>query len=89
MDGIIKNNFGYCEYGFEKDYVHIYNLFIYPKFRNKGRAREILQAVIDEIRKIYKGAIQIVADPKEKGIDKKRLSTFYKNMGLEVYEYYG
>lgn len=89
-ESVIKNNFGHCKFAFEKDYVHIYDLFIKPQFRRQGRAREILQAAIDEIRKTgYIGSIQIVAKPTEEQVDLKRLIAFYKNMKLEVYTYYG
>ncbi len=87
----VKNAFGYCGYGFEKDYVHIYDLFVYPEFRRQGKAREILQCAIDAIRaRRYRDAIQIVADPQKKcGISLEKLKSFYKNMGLKVFEYYG
>lgn len=102
--GAIRNNFGYCDYGFEQDsyldkkgnkvygenYVHIYNLFVYPEFRKQGKAKKILQAAIDAIRKTgYRGTIKIVVDPKEDCISLKKLTSFYKNMGLEVFTYYG
>lgn len=87
---IIKNNFGYCSYGFEVDYVHIYDLFVYPKFRRQGKGKEILNTAIDAIRETgYKGKIQIVANPKEKGVNLKKLTSFYKSIGLEVFKYYG
>lgn len=87
--GIIKNNFGYCSYSFEDDYVHVYNLFVYHKFRNQGKAREILQNAIDEIRKTSCMKIQIVADPKESCVNLEQLILFYKEMGFEVFTYYG
>ena len=49
---IIQNYFGSCEYEFEPDYVHIFNLFVKPKFRLQGKARELLQIAIKQIRKI-------------------------------------
>lgn len=92
----IKNDFGYCAYSFEYtkdnvlDYVHIHNLYISNNSRGKGKAKEILGLVISEIRrKGYFGAIRIVADPKENGIIKERLMSFYKGMGLEVFTFYG
>ena len=90
MQGIVKNKFGFCEYSFESDYVHIYNLFTMPKFRNQGKAMATLRTVINTIRKTgYKGSIQIVADPKDDFVDKNRLILFYKRMGLDVFSYYG
>lgn len=89
MDDVIKNKFGYCKYGFEDNYVHIYDLFIYPEFRQQGQARKILKEVIDAIRKLYNGTIQIVANPKEIFVDKCKLKQFYKSMGFEVFDYYG
>lgn len=89
-ENVIKNNFGHCKFSFENDYVHIYDLFIKLQFRKQGRAREILQTAINEIRKTgYIGPIKIVAKPTEKQVDLKKLITFYKNMKLEVYTYYG
>lgn len=47
----IKNKFGYCYYEFVDDYVHIYGLYILPKYRQQGKATELLKQVIKEIRK--------------------------------------
>lgn len=86
---IIKNTYGSCEYDFEVDYVHIYNLYIYPEHRRQGRAKELLKIAIDSIRKTgYPGKIQIVAVPQENSIDVDSLKNFYESMGLEVYECY-
>jgi ribosomal protein S18 acetylase RimI-like enzyme len=71
------------------EYVHIYNLFIHPKFRRQGKAKILLQNAIECIRKTgYNGEIQIVAEPQENSICKENLITFYKSMGLVVYECY-
>lgn len=87
---IIKNKYGYCEYTFEKDYVHIYNFYVLPEHRKQGKAKEILRIVIDAIRKTgYEDLIQIVADPVDKNIDVGKLKKFYISMGLDVYDYYG
>jgi ribosomal protein S18 acetylase RimI-like enzyme len=89
VEGLIKNNFGSCNYEFIDDYVHIYNLFVLPEFRRQGKAREILQSAIDAIRKTrYEGKIKIVANSKEKSIDIEKLISFYKLMGLEVFTHY-
>lgn len=91
---VIKNKYGHCEYSFEKDssgdYVHIYNLFVYPKFRRQGQAKILIQMAVDSIRKTrYDREIQIVADPVDNSISKDKLISFYKSMGLKVFEYYG
>ena len=79
----VKTHYGHCDWSFEKDYVHIYNLFVSPKFRRQGYAKEILQQAINEIRETgYAGKISIVAN-------KKRLISFYEKLGLETYTYYG
>lgn len=89
-DGTIRNKFGNCNYAFEDDYVHIYNLFVYPRFRKQGKAKKIIQAAIEAIRKTgYRGTIQIVANPKNDSISLEKLISFYENMGLEVFTYYG
>ena len=100
----VINAFGHCAYGFEQDsyideeenkvdgeyYVHIYNLFVYPEFRRQGKSREILQAAIDAIRETgHRGTIKIVANPKEDNVSKEKLISFYEDMGLEVFTYYG
>lgn len=92
--GCIKKYFGYCYYAFENDqngdYVHIYDLYIYPKLRRQGRAKEILQLAIKQIRSQgYFGEIQIVAKPSENSIEKQKLVLFYKSLGLAVFDYYG
>ena len=90
----IRNSFGHCFYEFEKDdkrgdYVHIYDLYVNPLHRRCGKAREILQAVIDKIRETgYKGEIWIVANPKEQSIELEDLVAFYKRMGLTVFDAY-
>lgn len=90
MSGCIKNEFGYCFYEFEKDYVHIHSLYIYPQFRRLGKAREILGITIDKIRENgYNGEIKIVAIPREDNISLSDLRKFYQSMGLRVFEYYG
>ena len=87
---LIKTEFGYCEYSFESDFVHIYNLFVYPEFRRQGRAKELLRLAIVAVRDTsYKGEIKIVAKPKENCISLVNLIKFYKEMGLGVYTYYG
>lgn len=86
---LIKSKFGFCEYNFEEDYVHIYNLFVYPEYRRKGKAKELLQNAILNIRKTgWLEEIQIVVDPKNKEVDREKLFDFYKSLGLTVYGCY-
>lgn len=86
----IETEAGSCEYAFEDDYVHIYNLFVRPEFRRCGKAREILRLAIDAIRDTgYDEEIQIVAKPQDSSINLEILTEFYKSMGLSVYDYYG
>ena len=85
----VANNFGSVEYSFEEDYVHIYNLYVKPEYRNQGNAKVLLEQAIAEIRNTgWEDEIQIVCNP-EKEIDKEKLKRFYKRMGLSVYDYYG
>jgi len=89
----IENNFGYCEYDFERDsigeYVHIFNLYVYPDFRKRGNAKMLLNEAIKAIRNTgYSGEIQIVAIPTENSISKENLKMFYKSLGLKVFEQY-
>lgn len=89
-DVYIQNKFGYCSYGFEKDYVHIYGLFVYPEYRRSGNARELLTLAISKIRQRgYTGKIQIVANPQGNSISKDDLISFYESLDLEVFTYYG
>lgn len=85
----IDNEFGYCAYAIEEDYAHIYDLFVYPEFRRKGKATELLQSAINEIRRLgWEDVIKIVAIPIDNSISKEKLVAFYKSMNLDVYEYY-
>lgn len=90
---LIKNEYGKCNYAFETDrlgsYVHIYNLFVFPNYRKRGKARQLLQTAIEAIRQTgYNKKIQIVSKPTDNSIDKEKLIDFYKSMELEVFEYY-
>lgn len=91
----IENEFGYCFYifgrafniGNESEEIYgIYNLFVYPEFRRCGKAQELLQLVIDAIRKTgYIDEIRIEADPKENSISFEDLVSFYTRMKLTIY----
>lgn len=86
----VESKYGVCEYSFENEYVHVFNLFVFKKYRGNGKATELLETVIEKIRETgYNGEIQIVADPKEKGINKQKLKLFYIKLGLRVFDYYG
>ena len=86
----VKTQFGACDWSFEKDYVHVYNLFVHRRYRRKGHAKHILKLAIDRIREAgHFGDICIVADPKDESVDRAELAAFYKAMGLVVYDYYG
>lgn len=87
---LMQNGCGRCEYAFEADYVHIYNLYVLPQFRRQGHARRLLQSAIDAIRaRGYTGEIKVVALPTEDNVDVERLRLFYVGMGLSVFAYYG
>ncbi len=80
---LVRNEYGSCEFAFENDYVHIFNLFVKPVFRLQGKARNLLELAINEIKNTgHKDEILIVTD-------KKRLRDFYESLGLKVYSYYG
>lgn len=86
----IVTDFGKCSYDFEEDYCHIHSLYVNPPERNKGNATKLLKQVIQEIKQLgWDKDIEIVCLPTEKEIDKKRLTRFYKSLGLKVFEYYG
>lgn len=90
MSGKIKIKGGYCNWAITPDFIHIYDLFVSPKYRGQGKAKYLLQRAIDVIRESgYFGDIYIVANPKEKSVNKDRLTSFYESMGLIVYDYYG
>ena len=87
----INTEYGYCriDYNIEESYGHIHDLYVFPEYRNQGKAREILLKAIECIKSNGYEEIQIVCSPTEEGIDKERLTKFYKSLGLEVYGYYG
>ena len=87
---IINKNRSSVDFEFKEDYVHIYNLYVYPKYRNQGEAKKLLQDSINWIRELnWKDEIQIVCNPTEEGIDKERLRKLYESFGLKVFAYYG
>lgn len=89
MNSIVDNEFGYCHYAIDQDelgiYAVIYSLYVYPDFRRQGKARELLQKCIYEIRQTgYKDDILIEAVPQENSISVNDLVLFYKSLGLKV-----
>ena len=66
---------------------YIYNLYIFPKYRRKGHAKNLIKKCINIIRNTYKDnrRIQIVADPQEKSINKEDLKKFYKKMKRKLF----
>lgn len=86
-EDFIQNRFGYCFYEIKEDSALIYNLYVNPEYRLKGKARHLVSICINEIRQFgYCGEIFIQAIPKEKDIDKERLKSFYVKMGLKIKE---
>ncbi len=63
----------------------IYNLYVYPEHRLKGKAKILLQHVINEIRESgYRGEIDIEVIPREDIVSLEKLSLFYRKMRLNV-----
>jgi ribosomal protein S18 acetylase RimI-like enzyme len=85
-DVCISNKFGYCSYTFIKGIVYIFGLYIYPKYRKKGKASKLLYKIIKDIRsKGYNKEIEIEPSPKEDSISLNELIAFYKSLGLKIY----
>lgn len=59
----------------------IHNLFVQEQARNKGLGRKLLNVCVLRIKKKWPNLeIKIVAQPAEPGIDKVRLTNFYKSI---------
>lgn len=86
-ENFYHDKYGYCYYAIPSDECPmVYNLYVEPEYRRRGHARRILQFVISEIRKNgYEGVIKIEVKPHEISIDLKKLTSFYKSMGLEIW----
>ena len=41
----IRRYYGYVEYDFVDDYVHIFNLYVYKIFRGRGNSKKLLRLV--------------------------------------------
>lgn len=86
----VQENYGWCKWSFEEDYVHIYDLYILTNCRRQGKAKELLLKTIKIIRDTgWTKPIQIVADPLTQDISKEKLKSFYESLGLLVFDYYG
>lgn len=84
-EDFLHNRYGYCYFEVKDNSALIYNLYVEPEFRGKGHAKKLLKGVISEIRRRgYKDQIMIECKPTEQGINKDRLSSLYKEMGLLV-----
>jgi ribosomal protein S18 acetylase RimI-like enzyme len=87
---LIQTPRGSCEWSVEDGYVHIYNLSVHQEFRRQGHGRFLLRKAISDIRYAgHAGDIYIVADPKDRFVDREKLVKFYESLGLKVYDYYG
>ena len=85
MEDFVQNKYGYCYYELSNNSAFIYGLNIDPEYRNRGKAKLILQHVINEIRYSgYTGLIGIKVKPTEPEIDAVRLEKFYIKMGLKI-----
>ena len=87
--GSAFNEQGSVKYEYKDDYMHIYDLYVHPQFRNQGVAKGLLESAIKNIREYWHDEIQIVCNPTEEGIDKDRLRKLYESYGLKIFEYYG
>lgn len=86
----IKKYYGYVFYEFKDDYVHLFNLYVYKKYRGNGLSRKLLEQAISEIRETgWEKEISIVAICRENCMTQEQLVDFYTRMGLDVYCYYG
>ena len=70
-----------------EDYVKIDNLFVDPKYRGQGKARELLTRAIKKIQRDYpRLKIKIVPEPGDDNVDLEKLSYFYDSFPeLEVF----
>lgn len=85
LEDFIQNRFGYCFYELGKNTALIYGLYVHPEYRLQGKAKILLQHVINEIREAdYTGEIVIEAIPREDTISLEKVESFYERMGLKV-----
>jgi GNAT superfamily N-acetyltransferase len=75
---------GYCFYQL-KPIALIYNLYVFPKYRQKGYSKILLNFVISMIKQTgYTGNIYVEPKPKENSINVVDLIKYYKSMGLTI-----
>ena len=82
----IHTEYGYCYYALTT-YALIYNLYIEPKYRFKGKSKRLSNLVISEIKHEVGTGVKIFieAQPKENSISKEELEKYYKTLGLEIF----
>jgi GNAT superfamily N-acetyltransferase len=84
-ENFIQNKYGHCYYCVCDGCAMLFNLYVEKEHRRKGHAKEIINLVVGEIRKLgYTKEIQIVACPREESISREDLVSFYVKMGLSV-----
>jgi ribosomal protein S18 acetylase RimI-like enzyme len=88
LEDFIQNRFGYCFYEVP-GIALIYNLYVHPEYRLQGKAKILLQHVVNEIRETgYNGEIEIEVAPREDAISIEKLGLFYEKMGLKILNSY-
>jgi ribosomal protein S18 acetylase RimI-like enzyme len=85
-ENFIHTKYGYCYYALrDNEPAVIFNLYVEPEYRRQGHARNLLQAVITEIKSVkYEGEIKIEAKPRDNSIGLEKLEALYKSMGLVI-----
>ena len=85
-EDFIQNRYGYCYYHVyrNKNKALIYGLYIHKRHRGKGKAKLLLQHVINEIKSLYDIEVINIFVQGKKGLDTEKISNFYKRMGLSV-----
>lgn len=84
LEDFVQNKFGYCFYEVYGTTTLIYNLYVYPEYRQQGKAKMLIRHVINEIRGAgCTGEIMVQCCPKG-GIDPEKLKSFYERMGLKI-----
>lgn len=83
-ESFVQNEFGYCFYTFD-NFPLIYGLYVYPEYRRQGKAKQLLQEVIDIMNEVGYDEIYIEAKPKDNSIGLTELVDFYEKMGLIIF----
>lgn len=85
MEDFVQNRFGYCFYEVQESTALIYNLYVHPEYRLQGRAKVLLNHVINEIREAgYMKEIEIEVIPREDSINTEKLCSFYESLGFII-----